>query len=201
VNLVETSDLLTFVARVDNRNADDATVVAWHSMLAEFTLPDAMAACRRHFTTSDEYLKPFHVVRLIAELQRDRRRTEREQREHLEADRLAVGRGPVEDRSADITALVHALAEKMTPEQKLARAQLRANRERGRPVPPKSKKPKKRAPGDWPPPQTDDIAALATRYLIDGHDPAAVSERFAISRGWCRRAAKRFRTTNPEGTE
>lgn len=201
MNLVETAQLLAFVARIDNRKTDDATVATWQAVLDYVPYEDAVAAVRWHFAKSDDYLKPFHICRFADEADRDRRKHAREARE-WEAEQAAIARGPIGDRSADVTALVRQVADNLPgipADQKHTRALLRARKEHGRPEVTRSKKPKRKEPSDWPPPQTDDIAALATRYLIDGHDPKAVAERLLVSRKWCRQVAGRFRTTNPEG--
>jgi hypothetical protein len=63
VNLADTSNLLTFIARCDNRRVDDATAIAWQSILADLDLDDCLAAAREHFATSDAYLMPVHIRR------------------------------------------------------------------------------------------------------------------------------------------
>jgi hypothetical protein len=78
VNLEDTNRLLVFIARLDNRRVDDATVVAWQSILGELDLPDCVAAARQHFGESDAYLMPVHIRRGAFEIDRDRRRRARE---------------------------------------------------------------------------------------------------------------------------
>jgi hypothetical protein len=102
MNLAETSDLLAFIARCDNRRVDDSTVVAWHSIVGEVPLADALVAVRTHFRTSDVYLMPVHVVRGADEIDRDRRRQARELREA--AERLELEAAPRTDRSREIAA-------------------------------------------------------------------------------------------------
>ncbi|WFE47647.1 hypothetical protein [Verrucosispora sp. WMMD1129] len=41
-------------------------------------------------------------------------------------------------------------------------------------------------------PITDSVAALATRYLVDGYTPEDVTERFEVDRSWCRAVAVRL---------
>ena len=102
MNLAETHDLLTFAASIDNRKFDDATVVAWQSILATVNAADATAAVRDHFAASTEYLMPAHVrVGALGIARRRHEETEREQR------RLAAeSAGPLKDRSAEIQAFV-----------------------------------------------------------------------------------------------
>ncbi|BCJ61636.1 hypothetical protein [Micromonospora endophytica] len=42
-------------------------------------------------------------------------------------------------------------------------------------------------------PITDSVAALATRYLVNGYTPEDVAERFEVDRSWCRAVAVRLR--------
>jgi hypothetical protein len=105
VNLVETHDLLTLVAKYDNRRFDDATVVAWREVLADLPFDDCRSAAVRHFTESDAYLMPVHVVRGANELDRDRRRRAREAAEYREY--LALEADPTRrDRSDEVRALI-----------------------------------------------------------------------------------------------
>ena len=104
MNLAETSDLLAFIARCDNRRADDSTVVAWHSIVGDLLLDDCLAAARRHFAESEVYLMPVHIRRGALELDRERRKARREA--HEEAERLALESRPRTDRSAEIRDLI-----------------------------------------------------------------------------------------------
>lgn len=108
MNLAETSDLLAFIARCDNRRADDATAIAWHSIVGDLPLGDCLAAARRHFGTSTDYLMPVHIRRLADEIDRDRRRVARVHREQLalEAEQADPTRY---DRSDEVRALIEQL--------------------------------------------------------------------------------------------
>ncbi|WP_165942740.1 hypothetical protein [Micromonospora sp. KC721] len=82
------------------------------------------------------------------------------------------------------------------PETARARALARARacrRETGAEPPPR----RGRRPAPRPPagaePVSDSVAALATRYLVDGYTPDEVAERFGVNRGWCRAMAARLR--------
>ena len=112
MNLTETSNLLTFIARCDNRRVDDATAIAWQSLLSDLPITDCLAAARQHFQTSDAYLMPVHIRRLAAEIDRERRRVERERRE--ESERLAIEADPTRrDRSAEVRALIATLRDSL----------------------------------------------------------------------------------------
>lgn len=104
MNLAETSDLLAFIARCDNRRVDDSTVVAWHSIVGEIPFDDALAAVREHFRTREKYLMPVHVVHGADAIDRDRRRQARELREA--AERLELESAPRTDRSKEIAAAI-----------------------------------------------------------------------------------------------
>ncbi|MBL6280121.1 hypothetical protein JMF97_28565 [Micromonospora fiedleri] len=73
----------------------------------------------------------------------------------------------------------------------LARARA-ARRETGAELPPRRSRPSAPRPPAAEP-VTDSVAALATRYLIDGYPPDDVAERFGVNRGWCRAIAARLR--------
>lgn len=75
MNLVETGQLLTVAAAFDNRHVTTETAVAWHEVLKDVDLQDALVAVREHHKSSTEYLMPAHVV---AGARRERERRERE---------------------------------------------------------------------------------------------------------------------------
>lgn len=105
MNLAETHDLLTLIAAYDNRRFDDATVFAWHEVLATERFGDCRAAVVEHFGSNEAYLMPVHVKLGAAEVDRDRRRAEREAREQraIEAERADPTR---QDRSAEVYELL-----------------------------------------------------------------------------------------------
>lgn len=112
MNLAETSDLLAFIARCDNRRADDATAIAWHSILGDLPLGDCLAAARRHFAEADAYLMPVHIRRGALEIDRERRRQQREVAERNE--QLAIAADPTRrDRSEAVRALIAQLRDSL----------------------------------------------------------------------------------------
>ena len=121
MNLADTHDLLTLIASVDNRKFGDDTVIAWFEILADLPTGDCRAAVRRHFATSDAYLMPVHVRRLATEIDHDRRRTTREEREA--AEQRAIEADPARrDRSAEVQALLAELRDKLpTPPRDVLR--------------------------------------------------------------------------------
>jgi len=61
------------IATFDRRTLGVSDAAAWASVLPpDMTLDIAQAAVRQHFSTSEEYLMPVHVIRLVRQLHRDR---------------------------------------------------------------------------------------------------------------------------------
>lgn len=112
MNLAEVSQLLAWIARYDNRKADDATVVAWHAVVGDLDLGDARRAVVEHFSSSDAYLMPVHIRRGVAEIERDRRRQAREARES-ELKAIEAADPTRRDRSDAVKALIAELREKL----------------------------------------------------------------------------------------
>jgi hypothetical protein len=112
MNRAETSDLLALIARYDNRRADDATVIAWHAVLGDLDLADCQAAVIQHVGTSDAYLMPVHVRRLVGEIDRERRRLAREARA-AEIAALEAADPTRRDRSDAVKALIAELRDKL----------------------------------------------------------------------------------------
>lgn len=82
MNLVETGQLLTVAAAFDNRHVTTDTAIAWHEVLEDIELEDALVAVREHHKNSTEYLMPGHVV---AGARRNKDRREREARKSMKA--------------------------------------------------------------------------------------------------------------------
>jgi len=117
VILADVYDLLTLAASFDNRKFDDATVAAWHAVLHDLEPGDAQTAVLAHFSSSREYLMPVHIREAALAAKRRREYLVREARD---AEQLAIedaARGPVEDRSEDVLALLQQ-ARTMLPEGK-----------------------------------------------------------------------------------
>lgn len=112
MNLTETNSLLAFIALYDNRRIDDATVVAWHAVLDDLDLPDCREAVVQHFRTSDVYLVPVHIRRLVDEIVRDRRRLELDRKAEQAA--LEMAADPTRyDRSPAVSALLAELRDRL----------------------------------------------------------------------------------------
>ena len=195
----DTARVLAKAAAFDQRTIGAADAAAWHEVIGDLDYADALAAVGRHYTASVDRLKPAHIRQLVRELRDERDRQQRSEVLALpgkheddtdRAERIARG-------MALVRPLLNAITNRTAPmlvdaDPIRERALLRARREHGRPERP-PEKPRTHKRSDYADPGTDEIAALATRYLIDGYPPGDVSERFAISRGWCEHVARRIR--------
>lgn len=185
----QTADVLVKLAAYDQRTVGAGDVLAWHEVIGHMDLADCLAAVTAHYASEPRRAMPADIRRLAIDI-----RDTRKSREHQAERRLALEAG-VPDRSEDVKALVRAVADALPKVDNHTRALNRARKERGRPMPapaPKEKRAKSK-PKDYPPPQSDEVAAMATRYLLDGHEPASVAERLGVSKRWCERTANRFR--------
>jgi hypothetical protein len=69
LDIRETGILLAKMSLIDNRQASVETIRVWQEILADTKLEDAMEALMRHWRTSDQYIRPVHIVegaRLVA---------------------------------------------------------------------------------------------------------------------------------------
>lgn len=62
MNTAELTALLGRIQVLDNRQVDELTLQAWEPLLAKVDYEDAVAAVNAHFTSSDKYLLPVHIV-------------------------------------------------------------------------------------------------------------------------------------------
>lgn len=60
-SLADVATLLMLIKQYDNRDFDDAKVIAWHALLDDLEPADCASAVREHFKTSESYLMPVHV--------------------------------------------------------------------------------------------------------------------------------------------
>jgi hypothetical protein len=182
----QTAAVLGKAAAYDQRTIGAADVLAWHEVVGYLEFDDCLEAVTAHYREQSDRAMPADVRKLALNI-----RDARQARERQHERRLALEAGPPA-RSDEVKALVQAVADALPKVDNHTRALNRARQERGRPgPPPKTKKPKTK-PKDYPPPHSDEVAAMATRYLIDGHAPAVVAERLAVSRRWCERTVKRL---------
>ena len=71
-SVAETSRLLQQAGVIDHRRPDDVTLLAWHELLAPYSLRDCLDALRAHRTESTEYLQPAHIINRVRAVQRRR---------------------------------------------------------------------------------------------------------------------------------
>jgi hypothetical protein len=190
VNIEDVGLVLAKLAAFDQRTVGNADLLAWHEVIGHMDVQDCLAAVTEHYRESANRAMPADIRRIAISL-----RDARHSRERVTERREAIESGPtVRDRSAEVTALVASVAASLPQPTNHDRALARARRDRGRPyqAPTKERRQPKQ-PKDHPPPATDDVAAMATRYLLDGHEPHEVAERLAVSRRWCERTAKTLR--------
>lgn len=189
----DTARVLAKIAAFDQRTVGAADIAAWHEVLGHLDLVDCLNAVALHYREQSARAMPADIRRLTLAIRDTRQATERQSER-----RLAIGPS-TRDRSPEVATLVQAVADALPKPDLHARALGRARQERGRESPElrqaKQRKPKKKQKQkrDHPPPVSDDVAALATRYLIDGHAPADVADRLLVSRRWCERTARKFR--------
>ena len=97
VNLVETNDLLAFIAELDYRRFTDETVAAWWKVLGKYGYQECVEAVVAHYdTTEPEFLKPNHISTQI----RLKRRKRMAEITRFELNPVDDRRGPGAPRSA-----------------------------------------------------------------------------------------------------
>ncbi len=62
MDIQQTARLLALVQIGDNRRVDRAVVAAWHDLVHDLPLDDALDAVRAHRRESTDYLLPAHVI-------------------------------------------------------------------------------------------------------------------------------------------
>lgn len=70
--------LLTKAAAYDRRTVGEADVAAWHEVLADLDLADALSAVARHYRDNAQWIMPSHIRAIVGEIERERRRVTRE---------------------------------------------------------------------------------------------------------------------------
>lgn len=72
MNIVEAGMVLAKIQAFDNRNVDDATVVAWQEVLERHTLTDALTAVSDYFRANSAWIMPAHIVERVRAMEEDR---------------------------------------------------------------------------------------------------------------------------------
>lgn len=109
----ETNQLLAFIAGIDNRRYDDATVLAWFEIVGDLPLADCHEAARRHFAASDAYLMPIHIRRGVDEIARERIRAVNASAHARAIEAEHARRQHTEDRSEDVATLIAQLRDRL----------------------------------------------------------------------------------------
>jgi len=107
----DTARVLATCAMYDNRTVGMADAAAWHKVIGELDVADAIEAVTRHYTESTERIMPAHVRRIVAEIRRERHRIEREAQDRLAIEAYAAEAGPLTDRRAEIQTFVGQMRE------------------------------------------------------------------------------------------
>jgi hypothetical protein len=62
LNVKETSQLLAAATAFDGRTIGDSDILAWSRVMADYRFEDAQQALEEHYSSSNEWLMPFHVI-------------------------------------------------------------------------------------------------------------------------------------------
>lgn len=118
--------VLTACALYDYRRISEADAAAWHAVLADLDVADALEAVRRHYRDSTERAMPAHIRRGVRDIRDDRRRVEARDRTALpspyEADmgrQVRVERGLAACRDVLAPLAAHLAARSQPPDRAL----------------------------------------------------------------------------------
>jgi hypothetical protein len=62
LDIRETGILLAKISLIDNRTASKETIIVWQEILDKVELQDALTALMNHWRTSDQWIKPIHII-------------------------------------------------------------------------------------------------------------------------------------------
>jgi hypothetical protein len=74
MDISETGMLLAKIALIENREATNETIRAWHEILANIEFADALDALTNHYRNSTEPAKPAHIIRGAREIKEERKK-------------------------------------------------------------------------------------------------------------------------------
>lgn len=77
----DVAKVLAKAAAFDQRTVGEADVLAWYEVIGDLDVADALAAISRHYREHAERVMPADVIRIVAEIERERRREARLARE------------------------------------------------------------------------------------------------------------------------
>lgn len=69
----ETASVLAKIQSFDNRNVDNPNIMAWHEILAPYTLQDCSKAVGQYFAKYSAWIMPAHVIDLVREIEAARK--------------------------------------------------------------------------------------------------------------------------------
>ena len=72
MNIAETAIILSKIQAFDNRNVDDATIIAWQEVLEPHTVRDALKAVSDYYRMNSAWIMPAHIVERVRAIE-DRR--------------------------------------------------------------------------------------------------------------------------------
>ncbi|AIX99795.1 hypothetical protein ART_0197 [Arthrobacter sp. PAMC 25486] len=73
MEIQDTSKVLAKVQSFDNRNVDEANILAWHEILAPYTLRDCLIAVSKYFAKSTAWIMPAHIIEHVRSIEAARR--------------------------------------------------------------------------------------------------------------------------------
>ncbi|WP_213452870.1 hypothetical protein [Rhizomonospora bruguierae] len=73
MNVAEAAAVLAKAAAFDRRTVGDADILAWHEILADVAVDDALAAVAAHYRDTRDWLMPSDVIRLARKVRAERR--------------------------------------------------------------------------------------------------------------------------------
>ncbi|ALE05524.1 hypothetical protein AL755_08585 [Arthrobacter sp. ERGS1:01] len=73
MEIQETAAVLAKIQSFDNRNVDNPNIMAWHEVLAPYTLNDCLKAVSQYFAKSADWIMPAHVVERVRAIEECRR--------------------------------------------------------------------------------------------------------------------------------
>jgi hypothetical protein len=213
MNIDQVATLLKVLTAYDGRNVGEADLMVWGRQFAEVDFADAVEAAHQHYGESSDWARPSDIRQRAEKIRNARNRRpeaiapgcfepDPEMRRRLapsDHGLLALpGRFEPDDVRDErlrrgIAEVIKVLPPVDEAERIHQKAMRRARIERGPSAPPERHSRKPMRKGKLSAPATDEVAAIARRYLADGHDPADVSARFGIAKWWCDQTRREVR--------
>ena len=74
MDISQTGIILAKIALIENREATNETIRAWHEIIQDLVFDDAMEALVRHYRHSTDSVKPAHIVRGAKDVKEERKK-------------------------------------------------------------------------------------------------------------------------------